>query len=92
MALDIYFWLTYRMSYMSKRTEIPWGALELQFGSEYKKTKNFRENFLKHLKVVQGVYPEAKVGEGKYGLELMPSKPHVPRSAAKRWIPQNQNG
>ena len=91
MALDIYIWLTYRMSYMSKRTEIPWKALELQFGSEYKETRVFKHRFLQHLKAVQSVYTEAKVVEGSYGLILSPSKPHVPRSVVKRWIPQNQN-
>lgn len=34
MAMDIYAWLTYRMSYVQKRTHpIPWLSLMLQFGS-----------------------------------------------------------
>lgn len=33
MALDIYPWLTYRMSYLKKPTVIPWRALQLQFGA-----------------------------------------------------------
>jgi Plasmid encoded RepA protein len=28
LALDIYCWLTYRMSYLKKQTLIPWGALQ----------------------------------------------------------------
>ena len=35
MALDIYCWLTYRLSYLRKPTEIPWSALQMQFGAEY---------------------------------------------------------
>ncbi len=34
MALDVYLWLTYRMSYVNKRTRIPWCALQIQFGSD----------------------------------------------------------
>ena len=35
MALDIYSWLTYRMSYMRKPVELPWTALQMQFGADY---------------------------------------------------------
>lgn len=35
LALDIYCWLTYRLSYLKKQTEIPWEALRMQFGAGY---------------------------------------------------------
>ena len=35
MAIDIYCWLTYRMSYLKKPVEIPWEVLKSQFGAEY---------------------------------------------------------
>jgi hypothetical protein len=83
MALDIYCWLTYRLSYLGKRTEIPWPALQAQFGSSYPMTgqgrRDFKKNFLKHLDKVYAIYPEANVSEGENGLTLLPSKPHVPR-------------
>jgi hypothetical protein len=78
MAIDIYCWLTYRMSYLKKNTCIPWGALELQFGSDYKLTRQFKAKFLQHLKAVQVVYPEVKLEEGEGGLILKPSLTHVP--------------
>jgi hypothetical protein len=37
LALDIYCWLTYRMSYLRKPTEIPWAALQMQFGADYER-------------------------------------------------------
>jgi len=83
MALDIYCWLTYRLSYLKKKTEIPWPALQIQFGAGYPETPqgqwNFKYNFLKHLRSVLVVYPEAKVADSSYGLLLKPSKPHVPQ-------------
>ena len=82
MALDIYCWLTYRFSYLKKRVEIPWPALQTQFGAGYpgtvRGTLDFKRNFLKHLRSVLTVYPEAKVDEGSHGLLLKPSKSHIP--------------
>lgn len=77
MCLDIYTWLTYRMSYLRKRTVVPWEALEAQFGSNYQDPKNFRAAFRKHLKRVLAVYHEAQVAEVERGIELRPSPPHV---------------
>jgi hypothetical protein len=83
MALDIYCWLTYRLSYLKKKTEIPWQVLQIQFGAGYPTTmqgqRDFKKNFLKHLRSVLVVYPEAKTAEGVYGLILKSSKPHVPQ-------------
>lgn len=77
MALDIYCWLTYRMSYLKRGTVIPWEALQAQFGAEYSRTRDFRRKFLEQLKAVLAVYPEAKVMDAEGGLELRPSPPHI---------------
>ncbi len=45
LALDIYFWLTYRFSYLGKTTVIPFEKLQLQFGAGYGNTKSGRYNF-----------------------------------------------
>lgn len=80
LALDIYCWLTYRMSYLRKPTLIPWEALELQFGSEYKRTYDFRIAFNEQLKKVSLVYPEARISDDIKGLLLKPSKTSVSMS------------
>jgi hypothetical protein len=77
MALDIYVWLTYRMSYLRRRTVIPWEALRLQFGAEYDRLVDFRVNFKKQLKMVLLVYPDAKAIPTDSSLELRPSRPHI---------------
>jgi hypothetical protein len=81
LALDIYVWLTYRMSYLSKRTTIPWVALAGQFGSGYAMTeqglRDFKRAFLRELKHVLVIYPKAKVADGVNGLVMYPSPPHV---------------
>ena len=77
LALDIYCWLTYRLSYLRKPTEIPWPALQMQFGADYAHTRQFKAAFLEHLRAVNVLYPEANVEEGERGLLLKPSKPHI---------------
>lgn len=83
MALDIYFWLTHRMSYLKKTNarDIPWAALKLQFGADYadtaQGTRDFRKQFVGHLRKVLAVYPQAKVEDSPTGLILKPSPSHV---------------
>lgn len=85
LALDIYCWMTYRMSYLRKETEIPWSALQLQFGTDYDRTIDFKRCFLKQLKFAQSIYDCAKVEEGKQGLILKPSPSHIaPQSKPKQ--------
>jgi len=88
MALDIYFWLTYRLSYLQKDALIPWELLQMQFGADYAQDaeglRNFKKKFLLRLKDVITIYNTAKVYDIAHGLLLKPSPPHV----AKRLIPE----
>lgn len=81
MELDIYFWLTYRMSYLQRDMLIPWPLLQMQFGADYslegQGPRDFKRNFLLRLKKVLSVYDTAKVGGMEKGLLLKPSPPHV---------------
>lgn len=77
MALDIYCWLTYRMSYLKGKTSIPWEALQVQFGADYKDVRQFKRRFLDQLKKVSIIYPNAKLSETSESLVLSPSKPHI---------------
>jgi hypothetical protein len=76
LALDIYCWLTYRMSYLKEPTKIPWDLLAIQFGSDYAELRDFKKNFLKQLRKVLVVY-HPKVETSENGLLLKPSKPHI---------------
>jgi len=81
MALDIYSWLTYRMSYLRKPTEIPWPAMQAQFGAGYpsdaKGRGNFKRAFRTHLRKIRVVYPDVDVRPGVKVLELRPSQTHI---------------
>ncbi len=83
LALDIYSWLTYRMSYLKQPARIPWELLELQFGSDYQETRIFKYKFLKQLRSVLAIY-NADVRNAGTALELRPSPSHIPHlSCAK---------
>jgi hypothetical protein len=81
LALDIYSWLTYRMSYLRKPCLIPWEALQTQFGADYGRLRDFKRKFLAHLSDVVQVYPAARVTLREQGLLLKSSPPHVQRSS-----------
>jgi hypothetical protein len=80
MALDVYCWLTYRMSYLKKCTVIPWRVLQIQFGAEYGRVRDFKVAFLVALRKVLCIY-HVNAEEHAKGLLIKPSRSHIPRCA-----------
>ncbi len=82
LALDLYVWLTYRMSYLKRPTEIRWEFLAMQFGADYAEgahgRRNFKAKLVGALRKVELVYSALRVCEGEHGLVLLPSRTHVP--------------
>src|SRR5664280_2726812 len=68
LRLDIYAWLTHRMSYLRQPTVVPWESLRFQFGSAAttkQAVRKFRLDFLDHLaQVIALAYPG---GQGRRG-------------------------
>jgi hypothetical protein len=64
MALDLYAWLTQRLHRINpgKPAFVPWTALKDQFGADYDRIDNFRAVFLRTLRQVKVVYPDARIG------------------------------
>ena len=76
LAIDLYVWLTYRMSYLNRPTLIPWNSLQAQFGSRYGRLRDFKRSYLSHLTDVLLVYPAVRLSEQPNGLLLFPSSTH----------------
>lgn len=79
LALDLYCWLTYRMSYLRKDTIVPWISLQAQFGADYKRERDFRYKFCETLRKVLTVYPAAQAMPAHGGLLIKPSRTHIKR-------------
>jgi hypothetical protein len=79
MALDIYTWLTYRVSYLKRPTAISWESLAMQFGSSYSRQRDFKTAFMYELKKVVTVYGGVRVEALPTGLLVKPSLTHIPR-------------
>lgn len=80
---DAYMFLVYRLHGMHSPARISWDQLAKQFGSNYARTRDFKLNFQKALKVALIMYPEAKVKAEKKFLVLYPSDPHVAKESVK---------
>lgn len=80
LALDIYCWLTYRMSYLRRPSLIPWDALRTQFGADYCRTRDFQARFCSHLAQVLVVYPAIRVEARATAILLKPSPTHICRA------------
>lgn len=82
MAMDIYCWLTYRMSYLKAPSKpIPWTSLMNQYGRIYtgeKAVANFKREFLAAIGLVLSIYTDARVAQTDRGMVLLPSPTHVP--------------
>jgi len=79
LALDLYAWLTHRVTYLEKDTRISWLSIAGQVGSEYKNIKDFKKEAKYALKKICAVWPTLKIEEVRGGIKLLkPSTPSVP--------------
>ena len=83
LALDIYSWLTYRMSYLKSPTVVSWAGVAMMLGSSYAELRDFKKAFLNELRKVLLVYPNANVEVLPDGLRIKPSLTHIPMSKGK---------
>lgn len=79
LAIDIYQWLTHRVSYLKKPTLIPWDLLHLQFGGDYTRVRDFKARFAIALSSVVLLYPEIRAEVEDGGLRLSPCPPQIRR-------------
>lgn len=84
MRLDLYLWLTYRMSYLERTTRVTWEQLNAQFGSQYSRIRAFKEAFLENLRDVKIVYPDLNVDVESDFIVLRRSNTHVPKAVGAK--------
>ncbi len=94
LGLDLYTWLTYRLSYLKDPTEISWRDLHTQFGADYNRVRNFTQAVKRELNKILTVWPELRYETPRGRLRLYPCPPHVDRveSAAPEDLLDSPNG
>lgn len=95
LAIDIYCWLTYRLSYHKGLTVVTWDQLRQQFGAGYADTQQGKRDFKKKvvtaLDKVLEAWPAATVTVADNGLMLRPGEPSVPKKVQEEII-KHYNG
>jgi hypothetical protein len=79
LGLDLYTWLTYRLSYLKEPTEISWQDLHTQFGADYNRVRDFTQKVKRELNKISTVWPELRYETPRGRLRLYPCPPHVDR-------------
>jgi hypothetical protein len=92
LVIDLYVWLVYRLHALTRPTVVPWEALRLQFGPEYRRPRDFRRRFVEALTAALAVYPAAEVNPNQKGIELRPSRPAVAPRLIQVRLPQQLVG
>lgn len=64
LPLDVYVWLCHRLYHMPRESRISWTQLHQQFGF-VSEVREFKRKFRAALKLVEVVYPEARITEEK---------------------------
>ena len=79
LALDLYVWLAHRLPRIKVPAMVSWEALQHQFGSDYRRRRDFAAKVHETLKDVLAVYRDARVEDRDGGLMLRHSKPPIAR-------------
>lgn len=85
LALDVYFWTTYRVhgGWRTLPARIAWSSLHKQFGTAYASQSDFTIAFRRALEHVLMVYPELRCSTTDMHLVLYRSLPSVPRRSGR---------
>lgn len=84
LGLDLYVWLTYRVSYLQEPVYISWEQLHAQFGADYTGEKgiyNFSNKAKRELAKIRAAWPNLNYETPRGRLKLSPSRPSIPAAA-----------
>ena len=85
--LDMLFWLSYRLKNNATKLNLSWHALQLQFGDNIGRERDFRARFALDMEHIRQVFPKLPVDLTEDGLVLHEADPTVlslPRPKTKK--------
>lgn len=71
--LDLYFWLGWRMHNIDGPLHISWEAIRTQFGTGFKRERDFRAQFSEEVSHIREVFPKLPIKISEQGLTLEPA-------------------
>lgn len=74
LALDVYCWLSYRLHTLRRTLYLPWPRLHEQFGTQFRRVRDFRRAFIEAMKRVLFLYPDPRVEARTEHLVVRPLK------------------
>ena len=75
--LDLYFWLSYRISNIDTPLAISWKALQDQFGSNFSRERDFRARLAKEVSEIKETLRGLPVKMSEHGMTITPADPDV---------------
>jgi hypothetical protein len=82
LAVDLYWWLGLRVSYLREPLMVSWAQLAEQLGADYSNSDEFARQVKKQLAVIAVAWPGLRYETPRGRLKLYPSPPHVPKLEA----------
>jgi len=79
LALDLYLWLTHRVSYLERSQRISWMSLSDQVGANYKNVRELTRYAKAEICKIQALWPYLKIEYQRGGFVIHPTQPHVPQ-------------
>ena len=83
LGIDLYVWLTYRVSYLKRPVDISWNQLREQFGSSYATTNDFRKRATQELAKIRVAWPGLLYETPRGRLRLHPCRPSIAKTRAR---------
>ena len=83
LGIDLYVWLTYRVSYLEQPVNISWEQLRKQFGSAYSSPtggKEFARSAKRELTKIRAAWPQLRYETPRGRLRLHPSAPSISKT------------
>jgi len=77
LAIDLYFWTTYRTSYIEEPLPLSWQQVHDQMGANYSRVSGFAREARKHLEEISLIWSDLKYETPRGRLILYPSRSSV---------------
>jgi hypothetical protein len=80
LAIDLYLWLTYRVTRLDEPLTLSWQQVHDQMGADYRQVKHFAAEARDHLEDISVIWADLQYETPRGRLRIYPSPPSVPEN------------